>query len=222
MSRPWGVSSWMRSARMRMTIAVDDMAIAPPTASAPCHGAPTRAAAANTAPSVSTTWAKPSPNTRLAAVENSLGQAEFQPDGEHQEHDAEFRKMPPFVGVGNPRQCKGSHGDTDQEISEQRRQLQPAKEHHDEHRARQQDQHQFKRVAHSEVLVFLGSRREKCGIGLVYSLHYDKGCSQRRPARFSSMNDRSKKAISTSALELARKVLAIEADAVSGTDIATR
>jgi len=30
------------------------------------------------------------------------------------------------------------------------------------------------------------------------------------------MNDRSKKAISTSALELARKVLSIEADAVSG------
>src|SRR5207253_2778457 len=45
---------------------------------------------------------------------------------------------------------------------------------------------------------------------------YDKGCFRRGPARFLSMNDRSKKAISSSALELARKVLAIEADAVSG------
>src|SRR5258705_265230 len=94
--------------------------------------------------------------------------------------------------------------------------MQPAKEHHDEHRARQQDQHQFKRVAHSEVLVFLGSRGEKCGIGLIYSPAYDKGCSRRRPASISPMNDRSKKAISSPALELARKVLAIEADAGSG------
>src|SRR6266496_1125482 len=45
---------------------------------------------------------------------------------------------------------------------------------------------------------------------------YDKGCSRRGPAPFFSMNDRLKKANSTSALELARKVLAIEADAVNG------
>src|SRR5260221_12733927 len=93
--------------------------------------------------------------------------------------------------------------------------MQPAKEHHDDHRARQQDQHQFKGVAQSEVLVFLGCRGENCGIGMIYSKAYDKGCSRRRPASISPVNDRSKKAISSSALELARKVLSIEADAVS-------
>src|SRR5437899_11834045 len=124
--------------------------------------------------------------------------------------------MPSFAGVWNPPQRVGAHRDPDQQISEQRRQMQPAEEHDDEHRARQQNQHQLKRVAHSEVFVLLGSRGEKCGIGLGYSPAYDKGCSRRGPARFLSMNDRSKKAISTSALELARKVLSIEADAVSG------
>src|SRR5690242_19776428 len=53
------------------------------------------------------------------------------------------------------------------------------------------------------------------GIGLVYSLAYHKGRQGCRPEPFPRMNDRSKKAISTPALELARKVLAIEADAVS-------
>src|SRR5207302_2995707 len=61
--------------------------------------------------------------------------------------------------------------------------------------------------------VHVGKGRDRSGI---YSPAYDKGCSRRGPARFLSMNDRSKKAISTSALELARKVLSIEADAVSG------
>src|SRR5216110_1353500 len=93
--------------------------------------------------------------------------------------------------------------------------MQPAEEHNDEHRARQQDQHEFKRVIHPEVLVFLGSRGKSVD-SVWYTPTYDKGCSRRGPARFFSMNDRSKKAISTSALELARKVLTIEADAVSG------
>src|SRR6266496_3399773 len=93
--------------------------------------------------------------------------------------------------------------------------MQPAEEHHEEHRARQQDQHQFKRGAHSEVLVFLGSRGKNVE-SVWYTPAYDKGCSRRGPARFFPVNDRSKKAISTSALELARKVLAIEAAAVSG------
>src|SRR6185295_10083670 len=108
---------------------------------------------------------------------------------------------------------EGSHCDAHQDVTQQRRQMQPAEEHDNEHRAAQQDQHQFKRVTHSEVLVFSGSREEKCAIALVYSPAYDKGCSRRRPARFFPMNDRSKKANSTSALELARKVLAIEAGA---------
>src|SRR5437899_8707951 len=124
--------------------------------------------------------------------------------------------MPPFVGVWNPRQRVGAHRDPDQEISEQRRQMQPAKQHHDEHGARQQNQHQLKRVAHPEVLVFVGARGKRRRFGLVYSRTYDKGCSRRGPARFLSMNDRSKKAISTSALELARKVRSIQDDAVSG------
>src|SRR6266516_1607784 len=93
--------------------------------------------------------------------------------------------------------------------------MKPAEQHNDEHRARQQDQHEFKRVTHPEVLVFLGSRGKSVD-SVWYTPTYDKGCSRRGPARFFSMNDRSKKAISTSALELARKVLTIEADAVSG------
>src|SRR5882672_3248731 len=52
-------------------------------------------------------------------------------------------------------------------------------------------------------------------VGLVYSPAYHKACHASRPERFHAMNDRSKKALSTPALELARKVLAIEADAVS-------
>src|SRR5216117_2315152 len=93
--------------------------------------------------------------------------------------------------------------------------MQPAEEHNDKHRARQQDQHEFKRVTHPEVRVFWGSRGKSVD-SVWYTPTYDKGCSRRGPARFFSMNDRSKKAISTSALELARKVLTIEADAVSG------
>src|SRR5882724_2235318 len=50
---------------------------------------------------------------------------------------------------------------------------------------------------------------------LVYSPPYHKACHASRPERSHAMNDRSKKAVSTQALELARKVLAIEADAVS-------
>ncbi len=92
-----------------------------------------------------------------AAQLKKLRQAELEPDREHQEHDAEFREMPSLLGVGNPRERERSDGDPDQQIAEQRRQMQEAEEHHHQYRACEQDQHQFKRVAHSEVLVSLGS-----------------------------------------------------------------
>src|SRR5262249_44652189 len=62
---------------------------------------------------------------------------------------------------------------------------------------------------------FASFRQENRRIGLVYSSTYHKGCYASRPAGLHAMNDRPKKAVSTPALELARKVLAIEADAVS-------
>src|SRR5947207_8761428 len=119
---------------------------------------------------------KSRPKNGATQVEQ-LVQAELQPDREHQEHDPELRKMRSFVRVWNPRQRVGADRGADQEISEQRRQVQPAKQHHDEHGARQQYQHQLKRVAHSEVLVFLGSRGKKRGFGLVYSKLMIKGAS---------------------------------------------
>ena len=48
MSRPCGVSSCMRSARRRITSAVEDMAIAPPSARAACQGAKLIAVTGNT------------------------------------------------------------------------------------------------------------------------------------------------------------------------------
>src|SRR6266566_2503585 len=121
--------------------------------------------------------------------------------------------MPSLLGVGNPRERERSDGDPDQQIAEQRRQMQEAEEHHHQYRAREQDQHQFKRVAHSEVLVSLGSLLKNAA-SVWYTRSYDKGCLL--PRASTSMNDRSKKANSASALELARKVLAIEADAITG------
>ena len=65
---------------------------------------------------------QPEPEHRATQLKK-LSQAELEPDREHQEHDAEFREMPSFVGVRNPRQRERSHRDPDQQISEQRRQM---------------------------------------------------------------------------------------------------
>ena len=63
-SRPCGVSVCIRSASMRTTIAVDDIASAAPSASAPCQRLPAAASSAAKSAVVSTTCSPPSPSTR--------------------------------------------------------------------------------------------------------------------------------------------------------------
>jgi hypothetical protein len=62
-SRPWGVSSSSRSARSFETMAVEDIAIAPPSARPACQPAPRACATAMPMPMLATTCAAPRPNT---------------------------------------------------------------------------------------------------------------------------------------------------------------
>jgi hypothetical protein len=64
--------------------------------------------------------------------------------------------VPSLRRIWNPRERERPYRNPDQEISEQRWQVQRAKKHDYDHRARQQYQNQFERPAHLEVLVLLG------------------------------------------------------------------
>ena len=64
-SRPWGVSSSSRSARSFDTIAVEDMAIAPPKTRLACHEAPDTMPSASPRDMVTSTCVRPRPNTTL-------------------------------------------------------------------------------------------------------------------------------------------------------------
>jgi hypothetical protein len=84
-------------------------------------------------------------------------QAELEPEGEHEEDDAELRQLARRRAVGDPAERVRTDRDADDQVAEQRRQVQTAENHHDEHRAREQDQHQFESVAH-RVLRAAGER----------------------------------------------------------------
>jgi hypothetical protein len=74
-----------------------------------------------------------------------LGQAELQPDHEHQEHHAEFAQV--ADGLGVLRQCQRMRADqhAGRQITEHRRQLQRAADHHADDRGKQIQQREIER-----------------------------------------------------------------------------
>ena len=92
-----------------------------------------------------------------AAAYTKVDEAELEPEREHEEYDAELRELARRRGIGDPTKRVRTDRDTDDQVAEQRRQVQTAEDHHDEHRAREQDQHQFERFAHR----VLGAARER-------------------------------------------------------------
>src|SRR5256714_9113371 len=213
MSRPWGVSSCMRSARMRRTIAVDGMAIAPPTTRAACQGAPTSDAAASTATSVSRTWEKPSPNTARRSW-NSLGRLNSSPI-------ENIRNTTPNSARCRPSSVSGIHASAWGPTATPTKRYPSSGGKCSQRNSTTTSTALASRISTSSSVspirksLFFWDHVGKSADSVWYTPTYDKGSSRRGPARFLSMNDRSKKANSTSALELARKVLSIEADAVS-------
>ena len=83
-----------------------------------------------------------------AAHRQELGQAEFQADGEHQEHDADLGEMARLLRVRYPAERVRTDRDADDEIAQHRRQRQRAEQHDDQHRRREQYQHGFESRQH--------------------------------------------------------------------------
>ena len=90
---------------------------------------------------------------------------------EHQEHHAELAEV---GGVAGPRRSSraraGPIATPDDQVAEERRQAESAEHHDDEHRAREQDENQFERVAHG------GAEPPLC-----YTFPDDNDSVERRP-----------------------------------------
>ena len=77
-----------------------------------------------------------------------LGQTEFQPDTEHQEHHADFGELMHLFGFFNPPERVRSDGGADDKIAQQRRQFEFAEHHHHEHGSGQQHQNSLQSGRH--------------------------------------------------------------------------
>ena len=97
-SRPCTVSSSPRSPSSLDTMAVDDMASAPPNAIPACQVPPRASVAASTSTSVAQTWASPRPNT-TRRITTSFGTLNSSPI--ETSDTSEF-------GRGASRHCRGS------------------------------------------------------------------------------------------------------------------
>ena len=144
--RPCAESSSRRSASSRDTTAVEDIASAPRRGRlATCHSAGAMPPASNAAPTQRAMrhahLGRGAQSEHLAAHGAQLGQAEFQTDGEHQEHHAELREMPRLCAVSRIRaqRMRADHH-ADREIAEHRRQREDAKGHHHRHGASERKQ----------------------------------------------------------------------------------
>ncbi|KAF1060876.1 MAG: hypothetical protein GAK39_06079 [Variovorax sp.] len=74
-----------------------------------------------------------------------LGQAEFEPDHEHQEHHAEFAQVPDAFGVLRQRQRMRADQHAGRQVAEHRRQLEEAACHHADHRGHQIQEREIER-----------------------------------------------------------------------------
>jgi hypothetical protein len=74
-----------------------------------------------------------------------LGQAELQPDHEHEEHHAELAQVPDAFGVLRQRQRVRPDQHAGREIAQHRRQLERPADHHADHRGQQIQQREIER-----------------------------------------------------------------------------
>ena len=83
---------------------------------------------------------RPAQTDDLPAHRNQAREREFQPQREHQEHDADLGQYSRGRVVGRKTQCVRSQQHADCEVAEDRRQLEPAHGVDDQHRCRQEGQ----------------------------------------------------------------------------------
>jgi hypothetical protein len=95
---------------------------------------------------VSTTCDSPARTPGAHAAQ--LGQVEFEPDDEHQEHDAELGQVLDAGVVLGQRQRVGADEHAHHQVAQHRRQLQRAAGHHAQHRGHQVQQDDFERGGH--------------------------------------------------------------------------
>ena len=82
----------------------------------------------------------------MAAHRAQLGQIELQPDDEHQKHHAKLTQMTHTIGIVGQRKCVRANHHTDRQITQHRRQFEPAEQRHPQHGGQQIQQGQFKRA----------------------------------------------------------------------------
>ena len=87
----------------------------------------------------------------MPAHRPQLGQAELQPDHEHQEHDAELAQVPDAFGVLRQGQRMGTDQHARQQIAQHRRQLEIPADHHANHGGQQVHQCEIER-GHGSML----------------------------------------------------------------------
>jgi hypothetical protein len=85
-----------------------------------------------------------------------LREAELEPDGEHQEHDAEFGEVPGLDALRDPRERVRADRHADQQVAEDRRQPDHPAQGDDDHRAPQQHQYQLQRRRHGDAVYSAG------------------------------------------------------------------
>jgi hypothetical protein len=81
----------------------------------------------------------------MAAHGAQLGQAEFQPDGEHEEHHAELAQVAHPFGILRERQRVRPDQDACRQVAHHGRQLERAARHHAQHGGQQVQQGQCQR-----------------------------------------------------------------------------
>ncbi len=130
-SRPWVRFSSDRSVNCCRRMAVELMAMAPPTTIATSQESPSSLPMmANTA-AVAPTCAEPRPKTSRR-IANHPRQREFQAQSEEQEGDAELRKLPCRAGIRHDVQGTGSEDDTNDEVGECGREADTTRQRHKE------------------------------------------------------------------------------------------